>query len=348
LKLALAVAMALIVCFPASVSGSTKASLIDVPVRFTVFDVNRSLVPCKAGGEKYSVAGRLVAPASGVGSAATVYLSGVIFSGMYEFHNDLVPGYDFAREMAKLGHTSVVVDRLGYGKTVPYPKDGRRVCFGALADGLHQIIAALRSARFTVVGAPHLHPKPFTRVAVAGYSLGGTIAEVEQASFADQSALALIGWADQGFSRFGSPPSYVFAHCSPGLPKSPGGRRGYFRTLPPWKVPHLITPAADPRIVATFRTHEELDPCGQNESGGVWFAGLAQKALPQIRIPVLVLYGEYDALFTPQAWQPQWAHFTGTHDRTLIGIPDGQMLMLDHHVPMTRRLLSTWLAAHGL
>ena len=230
---------------------------------------------------------------------------------------------------------------------MPYPKDGRRVCFGALADGLHQVIAALRTARFTVVGAPHLHPKPFTRVAVAGYSLGGTIAEVEQASFVDQSALALIGWADQGFSRFGSPPSYVFAHCSPGLPKSPGGRTAYFRTLPAWKLPHLVSPAS---ILGSWRRF------ARTRTGPLWSKrerrgvvrgprpkGIASDTEPGARS----LRRVRDALFTPQAWQPQWAHFTGTHDRTLIGIPDGQMLMLDRHVPMTRRLLSTWLAAHG-
>jgi pimeloyl-ACP methyl ester carboxylesterase len=339
-----AVALALGVYLPTSARSSAAATLIDVPIRFTVRDVNRTPLHCPTSGRTYTVEGRLVAPASGIGSAATLYLSGVIFSGLFEFHNDLVPGYNFTRELAKLGHTSVVIDRLGYGKTRPYPRDGRSVCLGALADSVHQVITALRTGRYSAGG----DPKAFRRVAVGAYSLGGVIAELEQASFRDQSALALISWADQGFSNFGTAPSYVVSSCSPGRAKAPGGTKGYLRVLPPEKVPPLLSRAADPRMVATFRSHEELDPCGQQLTGYKWFTGLAQMAWPRITIPVLVIYGHYDVLFKPSAWLPQWAHFTGTRDRTLIGIPDGQMLMLDRHVPLTRRLLSGWLAEHGL
>jgi len=345
LALGAAAAATLAVSLPTSATSSRAAgSLIDVPVHFTVRDVNRTPLHCPTSGRTYTVAGRLVAPASGVGSAATLYLSGVIFSGLFEFHNDLVPGYDFTREMAKLGQTSVVIDRLGYGKTRPYPRDGRSVCVGALADGVHQVISALHTGRYSAGG----DPRSFKRVAVGAYSLGGVIAELEQASFGDQSALALISWADQGFSRYGTPPSYVLASCSPGRAKAPGGVKGYLRVLPPEKVPPLLSRAADPRIIATLRTHEELDPCGQQLTGYKWFTGLAQLAWPRITIPVLVIYGHYDVLFTPGAWLAQWAHFINTRDRTLIGIPDGQMLMLDRHVPLTRRLLSGWLAVHGL
>lgn len=343
LALAAAAAIALAVYLPASARSSAAASLIDVPIRFTVRDVNRTPLHCPTSGRTYTVEGRLVAPASGVGSSTTLYLSGVIFSGLFEFHNDLVPGYNFTRELAKLGHTSVVIDRLGYGKTRPYPSDGRGVCLGALADSVHQVISALRTGRYSAQD-----PKAFKRVGVGAYSLGGVIAELEQASFRDQSALALISWADQGFSTYGTPPQYVVASCSPGRPKSPGGARGYLRVLPPQKVPPLLSSAADPRVIATFAKHEELDPCGQQLTGYKWFTGLAQLAYPRITIPILVIYGHYDVLFKPSAWLPQWAHFTATRDRTLIGIPDGQMLMLDRHVPLTRRLLSGWLALHGL
>ena len=205
LALGAAVVVALAVYLPASARSSASASLIDVPIRFTVRDVNRTPLHCPTSGRTYTVEGRLVAPASGIGSATTLYLSGVIFSGLFEFHNDLVPGYNFTREMARLGHTSVVIDRLGYGKTRPYPSDGRSVCLGALADSVHQVINALRTGRYSVVRGAD--PKRFKRVAVGAYSLGGVIAELEQASFRDQSALALISWADQGFSRYGTPRS---------------------------------------------------------------------------------------------------------------------------------------------
>jgi pimeloyl-ACP methyl ester carboxylesterase len=276
----------------------------------------------------------------------TLYISGVIFSGMFEFHNDLVPGYDFTREMAKLGHTSVVIDRVGYGKTAPYPRDGRKVCLGSQADTVHQVIHALRDGSYSVLGSSSIRPQRFARVAVAGYSLGAVIAELEDASFTDVNALVELSWSDEGFSDYGTSPQYVLSHCSPGLPKPPDGRTGYFRTLPPRKVPPLLSPAVDPRIVATLAWNEELDPCGQELSGAAWFGGLAYVVRADIRIPVLILHGEYDVLFTGPAWHAQWTGFTGTRDRTLIGVPDGQMLMLDRHVGFTRRLLSAWLTDH--
>jgi len=113
-------------------------------------------------------------------------------------------------------------------------------------------------------------------------------------------------------------------------------------------VPPLLSARADPRIKAILPKYEELDPCGQELTGEQWFTGLDQTARARIARPVLIVYGDYDVLFNPEAWEPQWAAFTATHDRTLIGIPDGQMLMLDRHVPLTRSLLSTWMDAHGL
>jgi pimeloyl-ACP methyl ester carboxylesterase len=274
-------------------------------------------------------------------------MSGVIFSSLFEFHNDLVPGYDFARDLAALGHTSVVIDRVGYGKTRPYPADGRSVCMGAQADMLHQVVDELRTGRYTVVGSSGPHPRAFARVAIAGYSLGGLVDEIEAASFRDASSLVTIGWAEQGFTSYAAATPYVLAHCKPGLAKPPSGRVGYFRTVAASKVPLLVSPQADPRVRPLFAKNEELDACGQFLSAGQWFGGLAKPALRRVGIPVLVVYGDYDVLYGPAAWPAQLAHFTGTRDRTLVGIPDGQMLMLDHHASLTRHVIADWLQAHS-
>jgi len=81
-------------------------------------------------------------------------------------------------------------------------------------------------------------------------------------------------------------------------------------------------------------------------TAGQWFGGLAGPALRRVGFPVLVVYGDYDVLYQPIAWPAQLAHFTGTRDRTLVGIPDGQMLMLDHHASLTRHVIADWLQAH--
>jgi len=331
-----------------SETSEAKASVIDVPIRFTVQDVNRSVLPCKASGSTYELVGRLVAPASSASSSVTVYTSGVIFSSFFEFTNKVVPGYDFAHELARLGQTSVVVDRVGYGKTVPYPSDGRSVCMGAQADMLHQVVSALRSGGYDVTGSSEEKPRTFDRVAVAGYSIAGMISELEAASFGDVNGVIAIGWAHQGFTEYGAGPDYIKAHCSPGLRKRPSGLTGYFRTLSPEKVPPLVSPQADQRIVATFWTQQEMDACGQFISALPMFFGMQKQVLAQIKVPVLVIFGWYDVLFKHEAWPAEWAHFKASRDRTLVGIPDGQMLMLDHHAPMTRRVIAAWLDDHGL
>jgi len=288
----------------------------------------------------------LVGP-SQVGASATLYLSGLIFSAMFEFHNDLVPGYNWVREMAELGHTSVVIDRVGYGDTAPYPPDGRADCLGTHADIVHQVVTAMRSGEYEVVGSGR-QPTAFERVALVGYSIGGLISELETASFGDADALVVIGWAHQGFTPYTAGTAYVQAHCSPGSPKPPGGLRGYFHTLEPRRVPPLVSARADPKLVTAFAENQELDSCGQLLGFAPWFAGgFNQKVIAQITLPVLIMFGYYDVLFQFGAWQQEWDRFTGTRDRTLVGIPDGQMLMLDDHAAMTQRVLSAWLDRRG-
>jgi pimeloyl-ACP methyl ester carboxylesterase len=353
--LALLLLAAIVVAIVLIVSGSSSAkhagssqALIDVPVQFTVTDENRSLLHCSTTGRTYQVAGRLVAPASGPQSAATLYLHGVILPGSFEWHFDGVPGYDYARELAKLGHTSVVVDRVGYGKTVPRPQLGAQACLGAQADETHQIITQMRSGRYSVLGSSGTHPKAFTRVGLAGYSIGAVIGELEAGSFGDVVALVVVSFADQGMTNYGTPFPEVARLCAPGSPKPPGGINGYFPTLPLAKLPPLVSRQADPRVVAAMTQSAELDPCGDLLTGAQWFNGLATTARARVKAPVLVIHGIFDVLFHGFAWRQEYDHFTGTRDKTLIGIPDGQLVMLDRHVDTFRRDTAHWLGMRGL
>jgi pSer/pThr/pTyr-binding forkhead associated (FHA) protein/pimeloyl-ACP methyl ester carboxylesterase len=318
-------------------------TLVDVPVRFTVVDEDRSLLKCAATGRKLAIAGELVTPAAPT-SSITVYLHGVTFSGDFEFHNDLVPGYDFARDMVKQGQASLIVDRVGYGRTVPYPPNGLAYCGGAEADIAHQIVSDLRDGTYKV-GAPGVVPTAYTHVVVAGYSIGGLIAELEAGSFHDVDGLILLSWAD-GFNPFGTSLRYVIGSCKKGLPKPPGGLFGYFNALPTANLTSLLSSQADPRILAALKSHAELDPCG--EALGVQrFAALSSVIRAAVRVPVLIVYGERDRLFPPTAWQLQERAFTGATDHTLVPIPDGDLLMLDRHAALTRHAIAGWLQKHG-
>lgn len=332
----------------ATAHAATSHATVDEPVEFTVTDEDRSLLRCPTTGATYVVQGRLVAPASGPGASATLYLSGVILSGLFEWHYDLVPGYDYARALAALGHTSVVVDRVGYGKTVPYPANGDQDCLGAQADEMHQIVGQLRSGSYIVPGSSGVKPKAFARIGMAGYSIGGIITELEAGSFHDVNAAAIVSIANQDMTNYGTSFAEIPKLCFPGSSKPPGGRMGYFRTLPLAKLAPLLSRQADPRVVASLTQYAQLDPCGDLLTGESWFTGVDSAARAAIKVPVLVIHGDFDVLFNPPAWRAEYNHFTGTHDKTLIGLPVGQLVMLDRDAATFQQDMARWLAARGL
>ncbi|MGH7857168.1 MAG: hypothetical protein ACREQY_07515, partial [Candidatus Binatia bacterium] len=112
------------------------AAITDIAVAFEVRNVNRSLVPCAADLQTYTIAGRLVAPDAMPGSVA-LYLHGLGY-GKWFWGFQAVPGFDFAADMAGRGHASVIIDRLGYDDS-GHP-NGYASCLGAQADVAHQII----------------------------------------------------------------------------------------------------------------------------------------------------------------------------------------------------------------
>src|SRR4029453_3542073 len=127
----------LILCF-ATPAACVAATVVKRPVTFEVSNVNRSILPCASDGAAYEVKGHLIGPASEVGPgatsarlAATLYLHD-FSSGEFFWSFGAVPRYDYAAALARAGHVSVVVDRLGYGAS-GHP-EGDQTCLGAQAD----------------------------------------------------------------------------------------------------------------------------------------------------------------------------------------------------------------------
>src|SRR4051812_29952971 len=109
MRLVAAAALCLLWAAPPAAARDVAAT----PVAFKVTNVNRSDVPCSADGASYVVRGSLVAPRGPLPRSVTLYLHGLSY-GEFFFRFAAVPGYDAAVELAREGHASVVVDRLGY------------------------------------------------------------------------------------------------------------------------------------------------------------------------------------------------------------------------------------------
>src|ERR671930_741697 len=120
-------------------ADASPRDIVDVPVSFQVQNTNTSQDPCPSDGKSYVVRGDLTGPRAAIEGpaprAATLYYEG-FDTGEWMWRFRLVPGYDYAAQMAKLGHASVTVDQLGYGANDHPP--GNDNCVGAKAEIAHQ------------------------------------------------------------------------------------------------------------------------------------------------------------------------------------------------------------------
>src|SRR5919198_3710711 len=134
-------------------ADASPRDIVDVPVSFQVQNTNTSRDPCPSDGKSYVVRGHLTGPRAAVldpgPRAVTLYHEG-FDSGEWNWRFRVVPGYDYAAEMARLGYSSVTVDQVGYGAS-GHPQ-GNDTCIGAQADIAHQIIGQLGGASYSAQG----------------------------------------------------------------------------------------------------------------------------------------------------------------------------------------------------
>src|SRR6476619_5002225 len=114
----------------AMLCGTAQARAVKIastPVSFQVKNTNTTTAPgCAPDGGTYTVRGHLTAPKKGKQAGVTLYLHGLGL-GEWLWNFQPVKSYNFVAGMARLGHASVTVDRLGYGASGK-PPDGKRVC----------------------------------------------------------------------------------------------------------------------------------------------------------------------------------------------------------------------------
>ena len=320
--------------------------IVDVPVKFQVTNVNRSKLACSSDGASYTVAGHLSAPRRALtgGGAVALYLHEFSF-GQF-FWRFQVSGYDYAKALARAGHASVVVDRLGYDES-SHPR-GDAVCLGSQADVAHQIVSALRSGNYTTAEG---RPARFARVALGAHSVGGVVAEVEAYSFRDVDALVLLAQADQDFT-----PEVLSVSFQAGLrcgtggePADPGGAPGYaYFSASPEGFRHFSFATAEQRVADAATAMRNRDPCGDVQSLAAAVA-TNQANAPSIAVPVLLLYGTADPAYQqPQAGEDQRNLFSGSKDVTLrFFAGQAHALTLERAAPDVQSAAAEWLARRG-
>jgi pimeloyl-ACP methyl ester carboxylesterase len=254
--------------------------------------------------------------------------------------------YDYGRALARAGHASVALDRLGYDDSSKPP--GTDVCLGSQADIAHQVIGALRSGGYSAVGSA---PSRFSRVALGGHSVGGAVAEIEAYSFRDVDALLLYSQADSDFT-----PQVTLASARQGMACASGGHRakngapGYeYFSQSDAEFRYYQFRTAETRIADAVTARHNPDPCGDVTSLAPAIAA-NQANVGSISVPVLLVYGTGDPAYDqPKAGQDQRALFSGSHDVTLRFL-EGQAhgLTFEAKAPELRSIAADWLSRRGL
>ena len=263
--------------------------MISRKVVFEVRNVNGTGVACLPDSDSYRLRGRMVGPRAEVNSADADRINALVHdgtTGSWFWNLRRHPTYDYATQLARRGETSVVLDRLGYGRS-PLA-DGNATCLGAQADMLHQVVQHLRSGKYRFPGhdrsAPHAQ-----RVVVHGHALGASIAQVEAGTYDDVDGLVLMSWSDSGPSQLAlDAASRQSARCLEGADYAPlltsarSFRRALFATAPR-------------AVQASSAGLRAPGPCGdvQSYSANQVASGLAAA---EVEAPVLLLFGARDAL----------------------------------------------------
>lgn len=337
-RLAVAALVVITVAVGSGPAAAAPQEIVTKAVSFVVKNSNKTLVPCAGDNKTYTVRGHVTGPASLLEStgptSGTLYLHGLELAEW--FWQLPVDGYNHAEELAKRGHVSVTVDRLGYGASDHPP--GMTSCVGTHATVAHQIVQQLRDGTY----GGDLHPK-FSRMALAGHSLGGAIAQIEAYTFKDVDAVAMLSYADAALSvsailtstswgpacTFGGKPS---AKASPGYAFFTHNQADYRKNF---------LAKAPPEVFGYADKRHSLNPCG-DLLFAVPAAVVSAISVNQIKVPVLLLVGDKDLVFDHNRMALQKPLYGGpTTVKVLAGATHG--LTVDEAAPEFRAALEEWL-----
>ncbi len=344
---------------PLPSARAAGGGIVERTVSFEVINHNRSATAplCQGDGKTYTIRGSLVGPAgvqAGRIDSVTLYLHGSGDASTWHF--GAVAGVDHIAEMARLGHASVFIHSLGYGSSDPV--DGTAVCFGSYADHTRQVIDQLRAGSYALDGG---RGPAFERVALAGHSAGGFIAELTQVSFDAADALIVAGWTDYAAGAgvaedldplapfpYGAIAGWNERCATEPESKLPGGPGGWAYLFTTRSEVEMLVHDIDPRVLDAFIELYEQDPCGWGpdfSSGEMVNIALA----PTVDVPVLLANGDRDPIAPPAAVELQRARYAlgGAEVSSLMVPGTAHQIMLERMAPVLRVGLSSWLKARG-
>jgi pimeloyl-ACP methyl ester carboxylesterase len=238
--------------------------------------------------EQWEVAGHLYLPASGAQRTVQVLVPGLTYDHRYW----TAPcRYDYTQHMVSAGYAVLALDRIGTGASSRPP--ARDVTTDAHALVLHQVIWALRAG----YGCEH----PFDRVIVAGHSYGSGVAIVAAARHADIDGLIVSGMLHTTSQLHADARSF-FHHAAddPVLGRTEVAWPDLYMTQRPGLRARMLENPADidDPISRYNESIKSTATIGEGDSLAQTYDARYSRA---IEVPVLVVVGERDALFSSEA-----------------------------------------------
>lgn len=277
------VALAFVIVSLASMLGAPAAQADDPSAP----RCDRRTVPVHVGLASLTISGTYCRPAAGAPDSAFVLVPGATYSHEYWDFQYEPDTYSFSRGLARNGYASFAIDRLGTGQSSK-PLSVTVTSF-VQASAVHQVIGLLRGSGFD---GDH-----FSRVLLAGHSLGSGIAIIEAATYRDVDGLVLTGIAHRfnlqraarlvAVETYPAPldPAFAGTTIDPGyLTTRPGLRKAAFHD------PGQVDPAVIQRDEAT------KDAFSVTEAPDGFAFGMILPYSHRITAPVIIVDGSEDSI----------------------------------------------------
>lgn len=325
----------------ASAEGA-RPTVISREVAFDLVNTNDTDLLCLPDGEDYVVRARLVGPRQQVlGRAGARRINLLVHdagTGGWFWGAGSPRRYDYARQLARRGETSLVLTRLGYDEN--RLGSGRDTCLGAQATMLHQVVQHLRSGQYRFTGDVGTTTPHAGHVVVHGHGTGAAVAQLEASTFDDVEGLVLMSWTDNQFSqRALAESARQGTTCLSADYARYGESRADFRSLLFGSAPAQVQ-----RRAARLRNDV---PCGDVLSLAGMVTALTL-GTGDIEAPALLLYGDRDARTRAGAAEQQAGRFRSSESvRTRTFRGTASALPLERRAPQVRREVLAFLAALG-
>lgn len=301
-------------------------------------------VPVKVGLSSWTVSGTYCRPATGAPDSAFVLVPGASYTREYWDFQYQPETYSFSRALVRRGYATFAIDRIGTGRSSK--PLSLLVTSSAQASAIHQVISRLRGAGFDGHG--------FSRVLLAGHSLGSGISILEAATFGDVDGLVVTGLSHSlNLANF----TLLFAsYIHPAIldPKYAGTTLdpGYVTTRPGTRKLAFHDPGqVDPAVIA--RDEATKDVFSLTELPDAVALAVLLSYSDRITAPVMVLVGSEDSLIcgtlgsdcrsgaTLRAQeQPSYSNARCLSAATMPGV--GHDLNLHPTAPLAQQRVADW------